>query len=485
MVVGFIANLLTGWFLFWNQHGLNVEAFQVPPKTYRGIGKPRSVVSNWNRPSFSSLDCMVVKNHEIKFQGDDSDASTTNRAENLKSKKKRDYSLNSEIYHLRKKRNGSYLAEQRLERAIHLLTDEERGHYKVDYLTNDQLPDEVTFNSVIMAHAKNAFRDRKAAGRGERLLRRMEELSKEYSGLRPTIFTYNSVMEAYSQSINASSEGSNAFREPVMIKGRDTNPIARLYMELQGLGLVPNTYTWNLVLASVPQDSKQWVSLEKWALAFLRSEKLVVDNVDNLPDRQTYNVLFKMFASSGAFGKAELFLQQLSLWNHQQREEIIHVNVKPSRVWYHCVLKALATTNELDRDAKEKKARELLREMNELSRDSFEALQPNTETFNHALNVFALTGDYLSAVQLLDEMERDAVSNPKAMSDALPDCVSFTTVIKSFATAQQNPSYNKTQLQDLAEGATVIFERMRKFAIPNDVTCKSKVFSGNHLFRNF
>jgi hypothetical protein len=486
MTIGFIANLVTAWFLHRNQHRLDAEAFQLAPNAYRRIGRPQYIVSvsHQHRTSQTTFEATVTKNGGIKIQGDDNDESTKDQEETLNSKKNRNYSLNSEIYYLRKKRNGNFLAEQRLETAIQQLTQKKDLHKDDHYTKNDQLPDEVTFNSVIMAHAKNAYRDRHASSRGERLLRRMEELSKEYPHLSPTIFTYNAVMEAYSKTITASSEGSNSFKETVMIKGRDRSPVARLYMELQELGLTPNTYTWNLVLASVPQDSKQWVSLEEWAFAFLRSENLVVDNVENLPDRQTYNVLFKLFANSGAFGKAERLLHQLTLWNHQQQDEDSSTILKPSIVWYHCVLRALAATNEMDCNAKEKTALQVLREMNELSRHAFEALQPNTETFNHVLNVYALTGGYSSALQLLDEMEHGTVSNQTARSNLVPDCVSYTTTMKSFATAQQNSSFNKTQLLELAEGATEIFERMMSSTQPNNVSCKSYDFIGNPIFKN-
>jgi pentatricopeptide repeat protein len=482
MAIVFIANFFTAWFLFWNQHVLDVEALEVAPITGRGLGKPLSIVCHQHRTSYKALEATVAKNNKIKIQGDESDEFAKIWEENSKSEQKRLYSLNSEIYYLRKKRNGGLLAEHRLETAIQHMTLE-KGLHEDDYHTNDQLPDVISFNSVIMAHTKNAYRDRKAASRGERLLRRMEELSKEYPHLSPTIFTYNSVMEAYSKSINAPSEGSIPFKEPVMIKGRDSNPVVRLYTDLKGLGLAPNTYTWNLVLTSIPQDSKQWISLEEWALTFLRGEKVVVDDVENVPDRQTYHGLFKLFANSGAFGKAKRLLHQLTLWNNLEREEDNSTNLKPSRVWYHCVLKALATTNELNRDAKESTARKLLREMNEFSRDSFETLQPNTETFNHVLNVYALTGGFSSAVQLLDEMEREAVS-PTSRSNSVPDCISFTTTMKSYATAQENPSLNKTQLLDLAEGATEIFERMISLSLANDVSCKSDDFIGNVVFRN-
>jgi pentatricopeptide repeat protein len=441
MKSGFVAYLFAVCLLF-GEDEFDAEAFQLIPFPVTRIDGLRAI---------QVLGASVAENNDVKAQ-DDSDRSKYMRETDNESPKQRNYSLNSDIYFLRKKRNGALLAQQRLETAIQQLIEaKERNDSNIE--ENDHLPDVASFNAVIGTHAKNVFRDRKAANRAEKLLRKMEDLSEEFPHLAPEVFTFNSVMEAYSKGTN---------------EERSSN-VKRLFKDLKERGLAPNTYTFNLLLASILPKSKSWMSLEKWALDFLQSEDAAVeDSETKVPDQQTYNTLFKVYGNSGAFAKAESLMRQIMEW-HQKQERSNSDTLRPSRVWYHCIFKALAITDELDDDDKEKAAKRLLKQMIDLSKqESFETLHPDTETLNHLLNVYAFTGCVGAAETLLENMER-------SKSNHQPDCISYASVLKSFATAQQNlsnQSLKSKELFDLAERATSIFDRMALFATPNTVTCK-------------
>ena len=155
--------------------------------------------------------------------------------------------LLDELYYLRNKRNGAMLAEQRLQKAIQqylqALEQQEKvqrhpelegiqdDHHDASsdemevassgaWPSEDQLPTERCFNLVITAYSKISHRDWMAPNRANQLLQQMIQLStrkttslssdddcsspgakqrqlKSQNMMKPTIFTYNSVMEAY------------------------------------------------------------------------------------------------------------------------------------------------------------------------------------------------------------------------------------------------------------------------------------------------
>ncbi|KAG7354972.1 PPR: pentatricopeptide repeat domain containing protein [Nitzschia inconspicua] len=460
MPCGIFSQILAAWLLhalFGHWIKLDAEAFQSTTLSFGHMGRFRGAPTR----TTLILHASVAKNGMERI-GYDNDRPKTPRKTEKDASKQRNYSLNSDLHFLKKKRNGTLLAEQRLETAIHDMLETKRRS-KYEFSMDQQFPDVVSFNTVISAHAKNAFRDRKAAGRAERLLRRMDELAGDFAHLTPTIFTLNSVMEAYSKNPNTEER---------------TVEVMRLNLDLEGRGLSPNTYTLNLLLASICTNSKVWASLEKWALDFLRSEPAVeynkVDTTETIePDRQTYNTLFNVYGKIGAFKKAEYLMQQILELDHHRTSENGHT-LQPSRVWYHCVFKALATTNELGEDEKERESKRLLKDMQNLSENDFgDALAPDTETYNHILNVFALMGGIDAAVLLLENMESGTQSRSN-----IPDCISYTTVLKTFATAQQKLSEDasdKAILLDLAEKATSIFYRMPSDAPPNAFTYNTMI----------
>ncbi|KAL3918893.1 MAG: hypothetical protein SGILL_004028, partial [Bacillariaceae sp.] len=371
--------------------------------------------------------------------------------------KSRSYSLNSEIHGLRKLPKGVALADKRLEAAIHEMlqakSDDENNDSK-----NDQFPDERTFNAVISSYAKAAIKNSQAASRAEALLRQMKNLSEAFPSVQPTIFTYNAVIEAYSK--HAASKQRN-----VRVVQQTKDSIRRLYHELQGEGLSPNTYTWNLLLASLPHSCKEWKELESWALdPFQNQDGQAKDG--NKPDRQTYNSLFKLYAENGDFGPAEDLLRAILAWNGScgsKQEDVKSLN--PSKVWFCSVLKALAVSQRRNGIHQDENASRLLAEMTKLRE-----LQPDSFTFNHVLNVYAMSGNVIAATALLEEMENVYDSDPAKNAFRKPDCFTYTTVIKSMQ--QRSALSNSTDDSiDIAVQATDVFDRMKSRGIqPNIVT---------------
>ncbi|KAL3908613.1 MAG: hypothetical protein SGILL_008419, partial [Bacillariaceae sp.] len=393
------------------------------------------------------------------------------------------YSLNSELHSLRKTPNGIPLAEQRLDTAIQeMLQAKDKDTISSDETTttNDQAyPDETSFNSIISSYAKNANKNRFAASKAEVLLRKMKDLSGTFPSLRPTTFTYNAVMEAYSRQ--------RANRQ------KNSDSIQRLYKELQEDGLTPNTYTWNLLVACIPQSSEEWKAIESWARDYLRNssaDSKKDDDDDNniqiqalVPDRKTYNTLFKLYSESGDFKKAEELLRDLLGWIQDKDPSEYDNNneysslMKPSKVWYHSILKALAVAQRRNGENQDENAAKILEEMTQLSSQTddewMKALQPDTYTFNNVLNVYALSGSVAPALALLEDMEKLYDSDQAQNAHCKPDCFSYTTVTKAFATKQQKLGANADtdDLLDLAEHAAEILDRMKSRRVtPNLIT---------------
>ena len=461
------------------QSGVAV-AFQQPPI---GIGKR----CNFDRTSKPAGFC--TNTSKMPASRKSSDKSSTSRPrfskrnQGPKNYKKR--KLNTDIFWLRKQENGIYRAEKRLEKAIAEMMEEnnqdERANissllqnYQQEKEENkdaeisderlDQLPGLVSFHAILSSHAKNARHDRLATKRAVDLLERMKELSGVFPHLSPTTYSYNTVLEAYSNQIDKNEN--RAGHQKRLYEDREA--ILKLYEELQETGLSSNTYTRNIVLASISKESDEWSRLENWAHDYLDGS---CDDI--IPDRKTYSTLFKIYILAGDARKAETMLRKLLKWEmsrdkeEQKGSENNRTALRPTKYWFDCVLKALVLSD-LGCDEANQLIGELLEEMKDLEKSGYSDLRPDTLTYNHILNVYAKHGNPELAVSLMKEREES--SNE---SDAL-DNISYTTVIKAFATAQKKLAKGETQMSlETTEKATAIFERMRKKSVvPTIVTCK-------------
>ena len=421
----------------------------------------------------------------------DGTLSSNNRTSKRKSRheKTRLRKLNSEIFSLRKRPQGVVLAEKKLEEAITCMIKEhkvesngiasklqkrhlQQKQHRCDSGTSneklDRFPDVVSFHSVMSSHAKNTRSDPLAASRAIALLKRMKELSIVFPHLSPTIFSYNAVMEAYCNRIYNNWNRAR-YRQQYL---KDQAILLRLYQELQEVGLLSNAYTRNMVLASISNDSEEWSDLESWAYNYLDGN---VDNV--IPDRKTYDTLFRVYSVVGNVNRADQLLRKLlKCWTSQgmdifvreQSRGITQIIPKPSKIWFHCTLRALAVSDSKC-DQPDNRIQYLLAEMKRLVKSGYADLEPDTTTYNHILNVYASYGDFDSAMNLMKRIEV-STNDTNAL-----DSVSYTTVIKSFATAQKMKIVTDNESSfEMAETATRIFERMqKKSALPTILTCKS------------
>ena len=89
----------------------------------------------------------------------------------------------------------------------------------------------------------------------------------------------------------------------------DEQVVLGLYKELQEKGLSPTTYTRNMILASTSKDSEEWSRLEAWAYSYLDGD---VEEV--VPDRKTFNAIFKVYYLAGDVTGAEKLLRKLLKW---------------------------------------------------------------------------------------------------------------------------------------------------------------------------
>jgi pentatricopeptide repeat protein len=390
-------------------------------------------------------------------------------------KKSNAKNLNSEIFRLRKQKNGAELAEERLRKGIREMlenadTVQELLRSKNSTRKLKQYPDEVTFNSVLSSLAKNARRDSTAAARAEQLLQKMVELADQFPQLRPTIFTYNAVLEAYTKHCNSK----NPKREH-----QCQSAVLRIFQRVQrDPKLEPNSFTNNLVLTSNARSSAEWQTMERWALDCLDN----YNATSTTPDRNTYNQLFQCYASRGEYNKAEELLQKIL--NSKESDLIESNNLKVCPVWFNLVLKALAvsTREGLDGSTAGERADRLLRQMYDLYKSGYDdKIHPGTSTYNHVLNVHSRLGDTERAEELVKALESAFLRAPIDDVVLQPDRITSTTLIKTYATRQRNKQgITSSQISyDIAVNATRIFKSMESLSnagwknmSPNDVTCK-------------
>jgi len=383
-------------------------------------------------------------------------------------------SLNNDIFALRKQNNGAHLSEQRLQEAITAMKANSEQVLKwvvvKDKRRLKQYPDEVSFNSVLSAFAKNSTRDPMAAPRAEQLLLQMEDLSNQYPHLRPTIFAYNAVMEAFAK--NCNNFNLRTAQQSQLGVLRWFRKVRR-YPSLQ-----PNTFSNNLVLTSKARSSLEWQSLENWAIDYLDGKQL-----ENIPDRNTYNQLLQSYATAGEADKAEGLLQKIV--NSEVLQERPDKDIQANAVWFNLVLKALVTA-EAKQDSDGERAEKLLRQMYELHERGYGNIHPDASTYNHVLNVYSGQGISDQVERLVEELEIMYLTRTIEGVDLKPDRVTFTTAIKAYATLQRlTENCSSPQMAyDIAVNATKLFDRMNALTAagwgnmaPNAVTCESHASS--------
>ena len=372
-------------------------------------------------------------------------------------KRDKPVSLNKEIFRLRNRKNGLQTAERRLKAGIdYLLKEQDRAIFCLaeDFPSSNQteflgqLPDEVSFNSVIISHAKNARRDGMAPQKAEQLLRRMQELSTTFPHLKPSIFTYNAVMEAYSKSM-----GSPNRRR----RQQGQLSILRLFKELKET-LEPNTYTFNLVLSSNSDFSEEWKKLEMWAMDFVGGKP---NPIAMEPDRQTYNQLLKYYGEVGEARKAEVLLERI-IRTVKADASPISSTLEPGLVWFNMLFKALSKTKDTTKDPGET-AEKWLKLMEKIADMGLIKSRPDVSTYNHVLNVHAMSGNAERAESLVTELEEAFRSDTEGDKNLKPDLITYTTLIKTYAAEQRGVKNAKASLM-IATEATRVFQKMQGLA---------------------
>jgi hypothetical protein len=166
----------------------------------------------------------------------------------------------------------------------------------------------------------------------------------------------------------------------------------------------------------------------------------------------------------------------------------LSTDFKVSPVWFNLVLKALAvsagasTGTDYTNRSLGQQADNLLDQMYQLYKSGYnDQLHPQTSTYNHVLNVHTMLGDTDRAEQLVAELEQAFVTNSIDGIELRPDHITFTTLIKGYATQLKHKRNSSTQLaHDLALNATRVYEKMESLTNagwedmkPNSITCKA------------
>ena len=343
----------------------------------------------------------------------------------------------------------------------------------------------------------------------------------------------------------------------------------------------PNTYSYNLILSLKDPSLHEWKLAESWALSCIEQQLTTAtstaeptapdDNDENgkdddvSPDRQTINLLMASYAQVGDAKKAQdllhdiLALDALSNKISEQMEnndndeasksatkQNQHQLVPPKDVWFHCVLKALAkscnNTTNFETESLPSigdQADDILEQMLHLSSSSSEEpfqygnnekqLHPDITTYNHVLNVHSQCGNTDRAIDMLNQLDRESSRQEEddeyfVKNVIRPDRVTYTTVLKAYATRQKQVTQHRHQhnhlLQgqeqeeesgigsnvgnyrsksselalEIAQNATNLFERMKSMAdsgggrqnvSPNVFTCKLYASNQVDLFKNY
>jgi hypothetical protein len=410
--------------------------------------------------------------------------------------------------------DGARLAEERLLQAM------DHHHHQVavqEQNDENNKVDEICFNIVIMGYVAQAGRgDRTAPTRAEQVLANFHQFcstsmsattSTRSQGInrgplpKPSVFTYNAVMEAhvksstnsYSNNNNNQSSGGTSYQRSQAQTSRTIQhtitALQRLWKEMESQGIEPNTFSYNLLLKlyTAAQTSSSFTnSYLKQAEALVQAmEQSPKANV--APDRQTYNLLLAAYGRSTepsniSLGdgdddddqntnahKAQALLDRLL--QHEDNDQKSssgrkkHSLSPPSPVWFHCVLRAWANhaqgdvvrSNREDRDDRQlpdlantrqrqqeaaRRADDMMLQMQMMSQSmGLQRLRPDVTTYNHVMNVHAQCGNVERVQELLHELETLA----SAQESMAPDCISYTTLLKALLNSASLPDERKAQ----------------------------------------
>jgi len=364
----------------------------------------------------------------------------------------------------RNRRNGAQLAHHRLDSAL-----KER----------DPNVTEKSFNTVFLAYASQSGRgDWMAPLSAEHLLQKM----KRHPSVRPSVFSYNAVMEAWvksaTQGKNRPGKAVTSSKPNLAQQQRQNQPgkqrsivqaknfVLRLFDEMtkqQGarLPLKPDTYTYNLILelyakSPNPTDLRK---AEEWFL-----------NMECEPDRQTINLMFSAHANHGKAEQAERLLLGLiqdyrEKLQQQNNDESCEAQDRiPNQVWFHCVLKAYSK-DQMMKSATIKTAElgdqvdNLLEAMHRLYKeDNVVSVKPDASTYNHVINIHAEVGNIRRVEELLWELEDIFAASGDDLKMS-PDRITYTTALKAYA--------NGVGSHDEVQAADDLFQRMLDLAGEN------------------
>ena len=344
------------------------------------------------------------------------------------------------------------------------------GHINEEKGTVSCMPNTITYNSCILAWAKQGN-----AQRAESLLRRMMELSLERNDqdeLKADCISFNTCLHAYA----VSGEEDAAERAEDLLRHQET-------LFLSGNEDVrPDSISYTSVVAAWA-SSRRLQAADRALQLLEEMEELYEAGEENVrPNAHSYTAVINALARSGSAASAQKSRYLLDTMHEQFRAG--RKDCKPDVACYTSVIDAYARSRSDDAGDN---AVELLNEMIELNEAGDEALKPNTRTYCSVITALGRSKTYgaaESAEKLLEDMERmyafgnrevkpttavfNAVIDAYAQSsykrkaerahylllrmleessegnaDVRPDVISYNSVLKSCANAYGNPATKK------------------------------------------
>jgi hypothetical protein len=245
----------------------------------------------------------------------------------------------------------------------------------------------------------------------------LERTEKGEANLKPNLFSYNAVIDAWCRSRDKIS-ASSAF--------------GVLQLLLKDSTVKPDAFSFNTVLIAFSRSQLPG--------AAVKAERLLRDWEDASesglvavkPDCMSYSALIAAWARSGEQGAANRAEQLLLLMEH--RAAAGNTRMAPNTITYNTVIDAWARSREGTFGAR--KAEALLRRMQDQYEAGSKLVQPNSITWNAVLNAWAKSGTRCCAYQAQKYLDQMWAVHRSGNKRVRPDARSYNTVISAISKSQ-------------------------------------------------
>jgi len=285
----------------------------------------------------------------------------------------------------------------------------------------DVCPNSISFNACIKAWATSG--EKGAAERSEALLKQMEHLCKDGKDACPDTITYSAIIHAWA----ISGEAGAAERAEAIL-----NRMEKLYTA-GNASVRPNTVSYSAAINAYAK------SREKGAAQRAEALLMRMNDANVKPNQITYVAVIDAWAKSKEVGSAE---RAHDILRHQLRLcEKGRAELRPSIASFTAVVDAYAT------EGLAEKAEELLNEMEQLSESNpaFRHIRPNRITYNAVIKALARKREPDSAARAELILKHMMMLHKSGRRDVSPDNVSFSSCIDAYAKSKASDAFGHAQ----------------------------------------